>query len=404
GAKFGALKDHLVARRSYQPRSTQKPVQRIEITAKFVAASPQDLQIRSRYGALRGDRQRSRTDDIFLQDVIPGVNFNQSYIIGPQISQMLQHAPGVSLVELGALHHDVAQHQPAIAGEIDIDHFDIRIDIADVILPREFTADAPVPARVVNRIDLDAGGLFGIVVKMKHPPISYQLRRQKLGNETLIAIIGPDLAQHAHDIAFSGDVRKPLAILLIGFGNDALDILHHRKAECIGIEVGEARIVEFGLEHHIGVGLQEFKEVAVGEPALLVQAGHDAIVHVSGGAFVHDLGLGLRIKILRDVAHDAQNLALPWMKPRRALFQEVENIFLRQPQELAPPLRVERFGALRKTGPNGPPQIVGHALLVPPAFLGAVFLGAKIEILLSRIAVDAMGHQRMRGVERDLDR
>ena len=58
---------------------------------------------------------------------------------------------------------------------------------------------------------------------------------------------------------------KPLAVLVVGLGDDALDVLHHRKAERIGIEAREALIVEIRLEHHIGVRLQEFEEIAVGD-------------------------------------------------------------------------------------------------------------------------------------------
>ena len=39
-----------------------------------------------------------------------------------------------------------------------------------------------------------------------------------------------------------------------------------------------------------------------------------------------------------------------------------------------------------------------------PAFAGALFLGAQVELLLAGIPVDAVRHQRMRGIERLLDR
>ena len=61
----------------------------------------------------------------------------------------------------------------------------------------------------------------------------------------------------------AGDIREPLAVLVVGIGDDALDVLHHRKSERIGIEAGEARVVELGLEHDVGVRLQEFEEIAV---------------------------------------------------------------------------------------------------------------------------------------------
>ena len=51
---------------------------------------------------------------------------------------MLEHALGVGFAELGPLHHRVAQHQATIAGKVDVDDFDVRIDEADVVLPRQF--------------------------------------------------------------------------------------------------------------------------------------------------------------------------------------------------------------------------------------------------------------------------
>ena len=74
--------------------------------------------------------------------------------------------------------------------------------------------------------------------------------------------------------------------------------------------------------------LQEFEEIAAGNQALFVQPGHDAVMHVGGGALIHDLGLTLRIKILRDVPHDPEQLALPGLQPRRRLLQEIQQIFL----------------------------------------------------------------------------
>src|SRR6185312_2291346 len=122
-----------------------------------------------------------------------GVDLNQGYVIGPEISEMLQHAPSVGFVELGAFHYHMAKHQPAIAGEIDIHHLYVRVDIANVILPGEFAADAAITARIVDRIDLDAFAEFGIVVQMKQPPASHQPWRQELADEAFVAIIGPDL-------------------------------------------------------------------------------------------------------------------------------------------------------------------------------------------------------------------
>ena len=189
-----------------------------------------------------------------------------------------------------------------------------------------------------------------------------------------------------------------------GSGHDAFDVLHHRKAERVRVEAREARIVEFGLEHHVGVRLQEFQEIAVRDPALLVQPAHDAVMHVGRGALVHHLGLALRIEILRDVPHDSHQLALPRLQARRGLFQEVQQIFLRQSEQRAAALDVQHGIGLGPPGRDGPPQVVERAFLVQAAFAGALLLVAQIELFLARIAIDPVRHQRMRGIERMLDR
>ena len=65
---------------------------------------------------------------IFLQDVVGGIDFDERDVVAPEIGEVLQHAPGVRLVQLGALDDGMAQHQAAIAGKIDVDHFDVGID------------------------------------------------------------------------------------------------------------------------------------------------------------------------------------------------------------------------------------------------------------------------------------
>jgi hypothetical protein len=63
-----------------------------------------------------------------------------------------------------ALHHDMAQHQAAVARQIDVNDLDVGIDISDVILPRQFVTNPAVAARIMDRIDPDAGGFLRIVV------------------------------------------------------------------------------------------------------------------------------------------------------------------------------------------------------------------------------------------------
>src|SRR6202040_605266 len=92
-----------------------------------------------------------------------------------------------------------------------------------------------------------------------------------------------------------------------------------------------------GLEDDAGVRMQRLEERAVVDQALLVQAGHDLVMHEGRAALVHQARLFLRIEILRYVANDADQLPLPRLQPRRALLQEVKNVFLGQ-AELAPDL------------------------------------------------------------------
>src|SRR5258706_7353615 len=106
-----------------------------------------------------------RAHDALFQNRVLGVDFNQRYVIGPEIGEMLKHAPGVRFVELGALHHDMAQHQAAVARQIDVNDLDVGIAISDVILPRQFATNPAVAARIMDRIDPDAGAFLRIVMR-----------------------------------------------------------------------------------------------------------------------------------------------------------------------------------------------------------------------------------------------
>ena len=78
-------------------------------------------------------------------------------------------------------------------------------------------------------------------------------------------------------------------------------------------------------------------------------------MNVGRGALIHDLGLALRVEILCDVAHDAQQLPLPGLQARRGLFQEVKDIFLRQAEQRTAALGIEQGLALDRSGRNRPP-------------------------------------------------
>src|SRR5205823_8782246 len=135
--------------------------------------------------------------------------------------------------------------------------------------------------------------------------------------------------------------------------------------------------------------------------ALFVQPGKDAIMNVGSGPLIHDLGLTLRIKILRNVTHDPEQLALPGLQARRRLFQEIQQIFLREPQQLAPPFDVKRLWTFGRARRNGTPEIIERLLLVQTALSGASFFSTQIQLLLAGITIDPMRHQSVSGVQRD---
>ena len=82
----------------------------------------------------RGD-EPTRVHDVLLEDRVRSVDFDQRYVIAPEIGEVLKHALRVHLVQLGSFHHRMAKHQATIAGKVDIDHFDVGIDVSDVVLP-----------------------------------------------------------------------------------------------------------------------------------------------------------------------------------------------------------------------------------------------------------------------------
>ena len=154
-----------------------------------------------------------------------------------------------------------------------------------------------------------------------------------------------------------------LAIFLRRLGADALDVAHHGEAERVRIDAVVARIVEIGLVTTLVCECRNLQQRAVGDQPLLVEPVDDVVMDEGGAALVHQLGLLLRIKILRDVAHDAHQLALPRFEPRRALLEEIEQVLLGQTQlacesrrACSPRRRRSSFFAPRTAG--GAPEIV----------------------------------------------
>ena len=86
--------------------------------------------------------------------------------------------------------------------------------------------------------------------------VADDLRREVLPHETLVAEIGPRALERLDRLAIARDLGEPLAVLLGRLGADALDVAHHGEAERVGIDAGEARIVEVRLEDHARMQMQ----------------------------------------------------------------------------------------------------------------------------------------------------
>ena len=83
-----------------------------------------------------------------------------------------------------------------------------------------------------------------VVMQMKHSQVPHRPRAEELADEAFIPIIRPDVAQYRHRIAGAGNLRKPLAILIVRIGNDAFDILHHRKTERIRMKLAKMLVMK----------------------------------------------------------------------------------------------------------------------------------------------------------------
>ncbi|MCY1344260.1 hypothetical protein D9M69_302920 [compost metagenome] len=119
-----------------------------------------------------------------------------------------------------------------------------------------------------------------------------------------------------------------------------------------------------------------------------------------GPAFVHHLGLALRVEVLGDLAHDAHHFPLPGLQQRGVLLEEVEDVLLGFHREALVVLVATFAAALG----NGAPEVVDlflqvfFAVLLPaPFLLGGDGVGAFV-------AVDAVVHQGMAGVQQVLHR
>ena len=97
------------------------------------------------------------------------------------------------------------------------------------------------------------------VGQLEEAQFADQMRAQILRDEGVVAELRPGGLQRAHDVAVAGDLRQVVPVLVGRIGNDALDVAHHLETERIGIDAGEAGIVEIRLGHDVGVAGEEFE-------------------------------------------------------------------------------------------------------------------------------------------------
>src|SRR5450631_526910 len=204
-----------------------------------------------------------------------------------------------------------------VAREIHINYLDVGVGPANVIGPGELATDLAIAALVVDCVNPDASVVRWIVMEVKHAHLTHQMGAKILAYKTFVPVIGPHFTQNRHRVAAAGDLWEPFSILNTWLGNNSLNVAHHRKAQGIRIKSRITRIIIAGLEDSIGVRLQELKKVSVPDPTTFMQAGHYPVMHVGRSAFVHDLRLCLRIKVLRDMADNPKQLPLPRLQPRR---------------------------------------------------------------------------------------
>src|SRR3984893_15227985 len=84
---------------------------------------------------LRRCGERTRAHYVLFEDRVRIVDFNERYVIAPEIGQVLKHPLRIPLVQLGSFHYGMAQHQAAITRKINIDHFYVGVDETNIVLP-----------------------------------------------------------------------------------------------------------------------------------------------------------------------------------------------------------------------------------------------------------------------------
>ncbi len=89
----------------------------------------------------------------------------------------------------------MAQNEPAVAEEIDVDNLNVRLIGADIVAVSKGSADVAIALGVVNGPHANAR-FVGLVRNAEQPELAHQLRAEELADEDFIAIIRPDVAQY----------------------------------------------------------------------------------------------------------------------------------------------------------------------------------------------------------------
>jgi len=173
-----------------------------------------------------------------------------------------------------------------------------------------------------NRIKI----VFRLVCQGKQPKLSYDRRTQKLLDEGFIAIVGPGVLQDTAPVFASCNFRKPFAVFFGRIHANAPDVVHHCETKRVGVNATIALIVVIWLRQYVGMAVQDFQHRAFRNKPFVVKGVHNVEMHKGGAAFVHDLGLFLRIEVLREITDNAQNIPLPSLQIRAVTLDEVQQI------------------------------------------------------------------------------
>ena len=247
---------------------------------------------------------------------------------------------------------------------------------------------------------LDLELLARVVVQHREKfELAHQARRQVLRDETFVLEV---LHREVESVApiGAGDLREPFAVFIARLLADAPYVAPHRKSQRIRVDARVIRAVVGRLVHHVGVRLQKLQHETVRQAALVVQGVEQRVVPERSPAFVHDLGLPLRVKVLPDLAHDAHHLALPGLQQRCVFLDEIQQVFLGLQGETFFFHRLRAFQLRWKRAP----QVVDLGLLVVGARLLAQRLLAQRKRGRAFVAVHAHTLQCVAGVQHTLDR